>query len=47
MPVTLLWLTVQLVGYCAAFLAIVLAAFGLILAPPFFAGRFVWRHFHA
>ncbi len=42
---TLLWLLVQLVGCCAAFLAVVAAALFLILAPPFVVGRAIWRRY--
>ncbi len=39
----ILWLIVQLVAYAAAFYAVLAVSLGLILAPWFFAGRFVWR----
>ncbi len=41
----ILWLLVQLVGYCIAFSAVLGASLCLILAPPFFFGRAIWRHY--
>ncbi len=41
----LLWLFVQLVGYCAAFLAVLGVSLFLILAPPFVVGRAIWRRY--
>ncbi len=40
------WLIVQLVGYCAAFLAVLAATVALIVGPPIILGRAAWRHLH-
>ncbi len=43
----ILWLIVQLVAYAVAFYAVLAVSLGLILAPWFFAGRYVVRRLRA
>ncbi len=41
--VYILWLLVQLVGYCLAFVAVLAVVAAVILAPPLVAARWAWK----
>lgn len=40
------WLLIQLVAYVTAMVAIVATFAFVALAPPFFAGRYLWQRLH-